>query len=66
MDMIGFFLFYTKILAISFSTLFISVPIILLVSLETFKYGLNPDNYSLPIVTSTADFLTIFFLHVIL
>lgn len=66
MDMIGFFLFYTKIIAISFSTLFISVPIILLVSLETFKYGLNPDNYSIPIVTSTADFLTIFFLHIIL
>ncbi len=59
----SFLRFATRAILIGYLTMLIAIPLILLISFETFKYGLNPDNFSIPIVTSTADFLTILLIY---
>ncbi len=57
--------FMATVLLLGLAVIMISVPIVLIIASETFKRGLNPDNFSIPIITATADFLTIMIFFVI-
>jgi len=52
-------MFMLVVYLVSVFVLITEIPIIAGISVSTFKRGLNPDNFSIPIVTSTADFLTV-------
>ncbi len=55
-----------KVFQVGFLSILVSTPIVIFISFQTFKYGLNPDNFSIPIVTSTSDFLTILFTYLLI
>jgi len=50
---------FINLITIGLISTIILLPITILVSYEAFRRGLNPDNFTIPIVTSTADFLSI-------
>lgn len=50
--------------ALAYATLFLEIPIVIFISTQTFKFGLNPDNFAIPIITSSADFMSIILMHV--
>lgn len=55
----------TMYLAVSLIGMMVILPLSLSIATITFKYGLNPDNLSIPILTAITDLLTVIMVYML-
>ncbi len=65
LNLVELFLTLTIILLAGFITIAIIGILSTLISIIAFIYGINPDNVAIPIITATADFITIIIVTII-